>query len=231
MKIKSLFIMALLSAAANAAVTVSGTGLTAVKGPDGATNIPTGTLGLLIVDVVGNGFFNLGNALAANTALTSTNDPGIVPGNANLTAGGQFGGETILSVLSSPGGGTFGSFIPNLSIAGLEGKNFAVVWFNGILAAGAPATAPAGTKWGFIRGADWVLPVTDSGTLTMSPTDANGATSYYAPSALAGGSASTAFRSTTDGTLGGSAFSVVPEPSAALLGAIGALGLLRRRRN
>ena len=233
MKLKSLFVVSLLSVSANAAVTLSGTGATGVKTSDGATNIPTGTLGLLIVDVAGNGFFNLGNALGANTALTSANDPGILVANANLTIGSLFGGETILNVLSSPGGGTFSSFVPNLSIAGFESKSFAVVWFSSILASGAPAQAGGGASWGIIRGADWILPAADSGSFAMNGTDSGGAATYYAPSVLTGGAATTAFRTTTNGTLGGTAFSVVgvPEPSAALLGAIGALGLLRRRRN
>ena len=229
MKLKSLFILGLLSVAANAAVTISGTGLTNVKSTDGATNIPTGSLALLIVDVAGNGFFNLGTSLAANTALTSTNDPGL-NSTQSLVIGQTFGGETILNRLSSPGGGTFASFLPNLTIAGMEGKNFAVVWFSNVLAATGDTTVPGTAKWGIIRGSDWTLPAADSGTLSMNATDSAGALSYYAPSAVAGGAATTAFRTTTNGTLGGASFAIVPEPSAALLGALGALGLLRRRR-
>lgn len=232
MKLKTLFILGLLSASASAAVTIGGTILTSVKGSDGATNIPTGTLGLLIVDVAGNGFFNFGNGLAANSALTPTTDPGVLAASANLGVGTLFGGETILSTFASPGGGTLSNILSSVSIAGFEGKSFAIVWFANILKASAPATAPGSSAWGVIRGADWVLPAADSGTFTSSATDANGATSFYAPNASTGGATTTAFRTTdAGGNLGSSGFSVVPEPSAALLGAIGALGLLRRRRN
>lgn len=230
MKLKSLFMLALLTVSANAAVTLSGTGLTGAKKSDGATNVATGTLALLIVDTAGDGFFNLGTALAANTALTSTNDPGILTTSANLGIGGTFGGEKILNVLSSPGGGTFSSFLNNVSIAGFESKNFAIVWFDAVLASDAPAQAAAGSKWGLIRGSDWTLPAADSGSFAMNGTDSGGAATYFAPSALSGGATSTAFRTTNGSNLGNTAFTIVPEPSAALLGAIGALGLLRRRR-
>ena len=226
---KSLLFLGLLTVTSHAAVTLSGTGLTGAKTTDGATNIPTGTLALLIVDVAGNGFFNLGTSLAANTALTSTNDPGL-NASQSLVIGQTFGGETILNRLSSPGGGTFSSFLPNLSIAGMEGKNFAIVWFSNVLLATGDTTVPSTAKWGIIRGSDWTLPAADSGSFAMNATDTGGAGTYYAPSALTGGAATTAFRTTTNGTLGGTSFSIVPEPSAALLGALGALGLLRRRR-
>jgi len=228
MKIRTLFTLALLSASAHATISINGTGLTAVKGVDGVTNIPTGTIGLLIVDTAGDGFFNLGNPLN-NTALTSTSDPLLTPSVANLTINSTFGGEKILNVLSSPGGGTFSGLATSLSIAGMEGKNFAIVWLN-ILAAGAPATAPNGTQWGIIRGSDWVLPATDSGGYPINAGDTGGVASYYAPNTQTGGAATTAFRTTVGGN-GGEAFIVgVPEPSAALLGALGVLGLLRRRR-
>ena len=222
-------VLILLCIPVHAAITISGFGVTSVKGNDGVTNIQAGTLGLVIVDTLGDGFFNLGNP-GSNSALTSSNIPQFLPSEANLTKGSTFGGETILNVLTSPGGGTFSGFCNNNSIAGFEGRNFAVVWLSGILTAGAPATAPDGTTWGIIRGSDWTLPAADAGTFTTSPTDTGGATTYYQVNALTGGSPATAFRSTTNGTIGGASFTIIPEPSTALLGAVGVLGLLRRRR-
>jgi len=243
MKIKTLFILGLLSASASAAVTIGGATVTLAKKADGATAIPAGTLGMLIVDTAGDGFFSTLINSTGNTALTTTSqlntkDPLLTSSLANLSvaagAAGLFGGEKILATFASVGTtGTFSNIMTGVSIAGYESKNFAIVWFSDILKASAPATAASGATWGIIRGSDWILPSSDSGTFTSSATDAAGATSYYAPSALAGGASTTAFRTTTDGataTLGGAGFSIVPEPSAALLGALGALGLLRRRR-
>ena len=235
MKIKSLLLLGLLTVSAHAVVTISGTTLTQCKTADGSVAIPAGSLGLLIVDTAGNGFFNLGN-VASNTALLPTNDPGLLPTSANLTIGSTFGGETILNILSSPGGGSFSGFLSATSIAGFEGKNFAVVWFPTILASGAPATAPGNTAWGLVRGLDWTLPVADAGTFTSSATDASSGGSYFAPNAttgLSGAVVQTQFRTTlANGTAGAASFTIVgvPEPSAALLGALGVLGLLRRRR-
>ena len=230
MKTRFLWVLILSSIPSNASITISGTGVTGVKMGNGTTNIPAGTLGLVIVDTVGDGFFSLGNPLS-NTALTSVDVPQLLSSEANLTSGSTFGGETILNVLTSPGGGTFTKFLMNCSIVGLEGRNFAVVWFSDIITVGAPSSAPVGATWGIIRGSDWTLPLNDSGTYTMDPIDSRGVDSYYQVNALTGGSPATAFMTTVNGTIGGASFSIVaPEPSVALLGAVGMLGLLRRRR-
>ena len=232
MKVRSLLVLVLSSITSHASITISGTGVTGVKTSNGTTNIPVGTLGLVIVDTAGDGFFNLGNPVS-NTALTVPGIPELIPSDANLAMGSTFGGETILNVLTSPGGGTFTKLLNSRSIAGLEGMNFAVVWFSDILTAEAPSSAPVGATWGIIRGSDWTLPLSDSGTYTMDPTDSRGVDTYYQVNALTGGSPATAFRTTVNGTIGGASFSIVglPEPSTALLGAMGVLGLLRRRRN
>jgi len=231
MKANSLIVLVLLGIPAHASITINGTGVRGVKTSDGTTDIPAGTLGLVIADTAGDGFFNLGNRVS-NTALTAGDVPQLLPSEANLTIGSTFGGETILNVLASPGGGTFSGFLTNRSIAGLESRDFAVVWFSDILAVGAPASAPLGTTWGIIRGSDWSLPGADMGAYTMSATDSNGSATYYQVNASTGGFPATAFRTTTNGTIGAASFSIigVPEPSTGLLGALGLLGLLRRRR-
>ena len=231
---KTLFILGLLSVSANAAVTIGGAILTQVKGPDGATAIPAGTLGMLIVDTAGDGFFSTNITNTGNSVLLSTQDPKLTTVSMNTTAGQLFGGERILSTFASVGTtGTFSNILTSVSIAGLENKNFAIVWVPGVLNASKPAQLPElTTSWGFIRGADWTLPTSDAGTFTSSATDASGATSFFAPNATTGGALSTAFRTVgTTPDAGGAGFgAVIPEPSAALLGALGALGLLRRRR-
>jgi len=102
MTLKSIYLTALLTVAAHANVTIQNTAVDGVKMPDGVTNIPTGSLALVIVDVAGDGFFRFGTNLPPNAALTWANEPWIEPSQANLTIGSIFGGEKILNVLSSP---------------------------------------------------------------------------------------------------------------------------------
>lgn len=226
---KALFLFALTVASSNAAVTLGGAALTSIKlSSNSATNIPTGSLVLLVVDS-GDGFFNFGNSVPAGTTYTSSNDPSLTPTNANLSAGQTFGGEYILGRVAS-GAGSVSSVLTNVSVASYLNKPFALVWLEGLTATGTETNAPAGTKWGVARGSDWVFPNSDSGTFTSSGTDVAGATSYYQINMATPASGSDNFRTMANST-GSAAFTVVPEPSAALLGAIGALGLLRRRRN
>jgi hypothetical protein len=84
------------------------------------------------------------------------------------------------------------------------GDPFKVVWFNATALGG---TAAAGLKYGTFQTA----------TLNTIPADPTPSINYQA--AFAGADAPKPM-----------AFTVVPETSAALLGALGALGLLRRRR-
>jgi hypothetical protein len=77
-----------------------------------------------------------------------------------------------------------------------------------------------------------VFPAADSGDFSVSSTDNAGAASFYQMNANVPAANAPNFRTTlVDGTTGAASFVVIPEPSSALLGAVGALGLLRRRRN
>lgn len=223
-----MLLLALSALSANAAITIGGASITSAKLSDGTTNIPTGSLVLLIVDNGSDGFFNLGSP-TGGTTFTSTSDPSVTPTEANLSIGSTFGGEFILNRVSS-GAGSVSSILTNVAIASYLNKQFALVWFQGLTATGTETTAASGTKWGIARGSDWVFPASDSGTFTSSGTDASGASSFYQVNQATPATNSAAFRSVV-GTAGSAAFTVVPEPSAALLGAVGALGLLRRRRN
>jgi len=225
---KTLLLLSLSAVSANAAVTLGGAAITNAKLSDGTTNISTGSLVLLIVDTGSNGFFNLGSP-TGNTTFSSTSNPSLTSLQANLSTGSTFGGEYILNRISS-GSGSVSSILTNVNISSYLNKQFALVWFEGLTAAGSELTAAAGTKWGISRGSDWVFPSADSGTFTSSSSDAGGASSFYQVNQLTPAANSAAFRSVV-GTTGSAAFTIVPEPSAALLGAIGALVLLRRRRN
>ena len=227
MKTKIVMAIGLLSMGANAATTLSGNAMTKPFSSSGGTLVATGSIAMLIVDTAGDGFIGLGS-VAGGTLLTSTNDPGLTAAQMSSTVGGTFGGDTIAAVYSIGGTGIPGT----LSLAAdsaLYGKQFAMVFFN-------TATITDASNYGIARGSDWTFPVSDiGGGIAFNNTDSSGAASFYqitstAPTANqiangfytnAAGDASTVFN-VVDG---------VPEPSAALLGAIGALGLLRRRRN
>lgn len=87
------------------------------------------------------------------------------------------------------------------------GDNFYLFWLSG-------------TKGGILSAANWQLPA--AGNLTDFDAPFLGVDpSRSASSSYVG----------TSGTPTGTGIAFVPEPSAALLGALGALGLLRRRRN
>jgi hypothetical protein len=239
--IKTLFIASALIGSANAAVTISGTLASAFK-DSAATpaNIPTGSLAFLIVDDGSNGFLSTAT-LGSITAGSKNGQTGLklAVADAGITTSTTFGGDQIVSIATVGASGSISAILPNVNVSSYVGKNFAVVWFTKS-AATITSGGIAGEYFGVIRGADWVLPASDAGTFTLNPTDSSGVSSYYSYSAsatavqvgstgfftgtgTAAASGSTAVRTAT--------FQVVPETSTALLGAIGALGLLRRRRN
>jgi len=227
----------MLTAASQGATSITGTLGSAFKDNAGA-NIATGSLIMLVVDNGSNGFLNLGSNGAVTSSLNGESVKNtITAAQAGIVAGGTFGGDTIVSTAVSGASGSIASLLSAVNVASYVNMNFAVVWFTATPAA--LATSVSNAYFGMIRLADWTLPASDSGAVfTLSSTDAAGATSYYSTSAsataaqvgtgfftgtgTAANTGSTAVRSAT--------FQVVPEPSAALLGALGALGLLRRRR-
>ncbi len=237
---KVIALVMMCTAASQAATTISGIVGGNFKAVDNATNITTGSLVMLVADVGGNGFLNLSAQGALTPSTTAQLSHTLTGSQAGLTAGSLFGGDTIVTT-SSSGAGSIGGILTGIDISSFVNLNFAIVYFNN----GATALNSgniAGQTFGMLRLADWTFPAADAGaTFTFSATDAGGATSFYSTSAsttatqLGGGFfsgtgvaadvASTAVRSTNFSVV------VVPEPSAALLGTIGALGLLRRRRN
>jgi hypothetical protein len=150
-----------------------------------------------------------------------------------LVVGGLFLGDYVAARLTTTV--AFGNTVMSGALTGFDntetfqGKNFAIVWFDTLTTAG-PDPDLAGAYFGVARGADWTLPVANSGTFNFG----TGATNLdqIALSNAGSGLASTAAANqgvafATDGTT----MQFIPEPSAAMLGALGALGLLRRRRN
>lgn len=222
-KIILLAAMAATIASSNAAITIGSTAIKNVQGSD-STDLVSGRLGLLIVDTDSNGFLNgytsgaiVTNPLLAPQAFSAT--------GAGLTLGSTFLGDLVLARLTTTVGfgdttiaGAFSG-----SIAGLESKNYAIVWFETLNTAGGEATATG--KFGIARGADWALPAADVGAFTFGTGASNLDQLTLGPLATAAANQGVSFA--TNGT----SLAIVPEPSAVLLGAIGALGLLRRRRN
>jgi hypothetical protein len=242
--IKTLALLSLLSGMGQAAITISGTVGTSFKGSDGTTNIPVGSLFMVIVDTGVTGFLEgtLANPYVGVTpgsgGLTTTADPDVVVAQASITAGQTFAGDTILATGAVTSAGVMPTLLSSIAIAGYESAKFAVIWFAKSSATLA-SEGLANQYYGAISGADWTLPASDAGTFTMSPTDAAPSTNYYSFSSVISAAqvgangfftgSGTAGDATTD--IKAATFQVIPEPSAALLGAIGALGLLRRRRN
>ena len=193
----------------------------------GALDAPVGSLVLFIVDDGSNGF--LGNNTLSGT-LTSLSDPDLTGLNASTNIGSRFGGDMVIGRAAITTAGqipfTLTGFDQTFANAPFDGagagRNFAIIWLQDNTSA---TTGAASGDYGIIRGSDWVIPGSD-GNYTASATPANfaGATVFARVTNSAGTLANNAFGTATP------AFAIVPEPSAALLGAIGALGLLRRRR-
>lgn len=220
-----LSLVVLSAASSNAAITLGGAYVTQARKNDNTANIATNSIALLIVDMAGDGFFNFGN-VSDNTVLTIDDDPDLTSEQASMVAGQTFGGELILNRHWTLNGSVL-SPLPNTDISNYLNKAFAIVIFDGVLTSTTATNAPAGSKFTVLRGSDWVLPASNSGGFLASSTDSGGADTYYQVNANNPGAGSVNFRTTN----GAAIFSVVPEPSTTLLGAFGALALLRRRRN
>lgn len=216
--------------ATKGAVLISGAFATNLRVADGNLNVPSGSMTVLLVDVAGDGF--LGIPSQASGAIRPVSDPGLTPGLAALRTGSYFGGDLILFRRSVVNGNVLIS-LPDLDLTGMESKRFALVWFDGLAFASAPANAPEGTRYGIISGSDWIFPPTNSGNYNFNSTDAGGSTSYYQLNTSSFPSAAFGLVSTTTGDVPAASFTVVPEsePGPALLASAASLLFFRRRRD
>ncbi len=243
MKNKLIALVAVLVATplANATVTLSGTALKNVGGTTLNTDLPTGMLGLLLVDTTSStiatsdgfikGTTTTGNPVSVDPLLSVTNL------GATMNVGDYFAGDLILARLSTSI--SFGDTIiiggaSNVDIGNVLSHNFAILWFNNVANSTTSTSGLTGSFYGLSRGGDWTLPGSNSGTFTFNGTSgldqltlSESAPTNGVATVPSGQTPAQSVAFATPGTT----FQIIPEPSAALLGAIGVLGLLRRRRN
>lgn len=207
------------SQAATLTFTNAGAGAIASGFGDASGNISSGLVWGIIVDTSGNGFAS--SNWNSGFTLTGGNETGITL--QAITGGATddvlyINGSATTSLNSATDGAAVGSgrvnSISTVTYAGLVTGNqaFAIVWFD--RSATLNGTVTDGTKFGIIT----------SGTNAVPPfllPAANSAAVDY----------SVAFAGADPAKSATFTFGLIPEPSTALLGAIGALGLLRRRRN
>jgi hypothetical protein len=225
----------LLTGASQATTTITGTTGSAFKDKLG-TNIAAGSLVMLVA--ANSGSFLTSSAQGAVVpGLSGLTGNTITPQQANFTAGSLFGGNAVFAVSTAGASGSIGGFAGFDNTLALN-KKFALVWFSQTSAQ--LTTSSSGAYFGMMSLSDWLLPADAEGkSYTLSSTDSGGATSFYSTSVattatqIGGGffTGSGTAANTGSTALRSAQFQIVPEPSAALLGALGALGLLRRRRN
>lgn len=230
MKLRIALTLAFASACAHAATAFSGLGATGLKNSTGSAYVAAGSLALLIVDIDNDGFLGLGT----NPGSLIFSDSVAVHYTRFLGAGQLFGNDRIVTVTTVTGLlGSVGDLLASQDISSYFGKNFAVIWFDGILTASAPAEAPINTRYGIVRGNDWTFPLADvNGAIAFDTTDSFGSSSFWRVTENSGTSPS-GFKSISGSGNAPSATRLVfiPEPSALMLGFLGILGCLRRRRN
>lgn len=193
--------------------------------------VPDGTLWALVVDNGDNvlpGGLALNSSIKAASALAGGLDLiNATFGGASLALGTSLGGDTVFALGGFNGGATLGvggstadAVILTLGANGLaSGRNYAFYYFPGTL-----FTTEGATYSGFTQVGGVNTNTADAGALTdgmIIPNDGFTVTQGASTPGDLGGSFSQS---------GFTSVELIPEPSAALLGAIGVLGLLRRRR-
>jgi len=174
----------------------------------------------VVVDVAGNGFGGASATSAYRGGFNLASTPGGVVMTTTTDGLDSVASDDVLfiagSVMAQNSNANDGSAIGMnrlLSFSNLaygtggvaQGQSFAIIWFDALALTG---TADTGLKYGVYEMTSLNTLPADPGTYALSPAF----TGADAPKAME------------------YAINVVPEPSAALLGAIGVLGLLRRRR-
>lgn len=201
------------------AISLSGTAVTGL-----ATLAPAGTLVLLVVDSPAS---NFGGSLAPLSGdLTSTSVPPLVIASASITTGETFGGDLVLGRLAVTSAGALPGGFTFENVAALQSQRFSLIFIPSLGLASTNANVTSSTTYGIVSGSDWILPTVNGGEgFSFSSTDVGGSLSFFRSTVAAGVSTNATYASSSGANL-----TLVPEPSAVLLGAVGALGLLRRRR-
>ncbi|MCW1922092.1 hypothetical protein OKA05_05975 [Luteolibacter arcticus] len=181
----------------------------------GGAPVAAGTLYALVIDTDNNSTFAGG--FGVNTTLGAVGANSVFTTGQQLTLGQTLGGDTIFHLGAFDGAGegiTAEVLSLTLGVNGvLNGRSFAIYWFPGATL----ANRTVGTQVG---GMNSNLPA--DGGLDPMIMPADGATVNIG--------AATADGSGTQPNIRFTAVDLVPEPSAALLGLLGAVGLIRRRR-
>jgi len=204
----------------HAAIALTGSAVTGLS-----SLAPIGTLVLLVADASSSNFGGAANALSGD--LTATSVPKLAIADASITTGETFGGDLVLgrAAVTTAGALPGGFTVDNVST--LQGKRFSLVYIPSLGSTSTNTNIAAATTYGIVSGSDWLLPTVNGGeSFSFSSSDSGGATSFFRVTVASGVATNDTYASSSGANL-----TLVPEPSAALLGAVGALGLLRRRRN
>ncbi len=189
---------------------------------DSAGNaVADGTLFILVTDTDVSGTFaggiSLGQSISSSSAASAS-----FTQNQVLTLGALLGGDKIFyigGINGSYGTGTHADLVSfTIGTNGIvASQNTAIYYFPGIIYdAGVPANNKVGTQVGGVNAA------AQTGDFPQSMVmGSDGNIIDYGFATVSAGGTTSNFQ----------AFTLIPEPSVALLGAFGALGLLRRRRN
>lgn len=226
MKTFCLFVLTVASQSSIAAISINGVAVINAKDSYGISNVPVGSLGLLIVDVGGDGIAgvpsNFSGPLtfpvrgALNSLDTTT---------AGIDVGTTFGGDLVIARMTSSTTGTSGLFtisLSNLDVTGMESRQFAVVWFDGLTSSNVGG-APFGSQFGLVHASNWVMPSTDTGL-----SYAFGST-YAVPNMAATSFPSGYYYTASGGGNPAANVFIIPESSTMLLWVPSIAFLLRRK--
>lgn len=219
LKLTTLGLVLAFAGLSHGAISLSGTAVTGF----GAL-APAGTLVLLVVDSTSTNFGGAANPLSGN--LGSTSVPPLALASASIANGETFGGDVVLGRLAVSSAGALPGGFSFENIAAYQGKRFSLVFLPSLVIGSTNANVSGSTTYGIVSGTDWVLPAVNGGEgFSFSATDVGGSLSFFRATISAGNATNATYASSSGANL-----TLVPEPSAALLGAVGLLGLLRRRR-
>ncbi len=219
--IASLFVVMVIPASAVTINVFSG----AYRNSSAAT-VPDGTLFALVADTDLSGTFGGALSFGTNASLSAPQSLGLFTQGQTLTIGGLLGGDSIFGlgtvngVALGDGAGIIDKVFAFTLTPATSGLNYAIFWFPGGTLNGAGTIGTIGAQAGGINNL-----VAGGGNTGMTIPTNNAASVNQGALDINNSGAVPISRFNAFATSG-----AVPEPSAALLGAIGALGLLRRRR-